>query len=184
MSSADPVRRLRTAKRVERLALWTAVGVVLAGLERLVPPPLPWIRLGLANGAALVVLVVHGWRAALGVNLLRAVVVGFLFGTWASPAVALSLAGAAVAVPAMEAVRRIGGGHVGPVGMSAAGAFVHMLVQFALAALLFVRSASLLAFAGPSLVAAVVSGVLVGLLAALVLKRMPWVLLRGEREGT
>jgi heptaprenyl diphosphate synthase len=173
LSADTPARRLEFARFVARIALYTALGTAAGGLERLLPTPLPWIRLGLANGVALLVLYRHGFGEALIVNLQRALLVGLLMGTWASPALLLSLAGGAATVFVMAAVRRSLGRWAGPVGVSAVGAFTHMTVQFLLAALLLVRSASLLAFAGPSLIAAVVSGVLIGIVVALILPRMP-----------
>lgn len=169
---ARPAGAVR-ARIAARIALWTACGVVLAGMERLLPSPLPWVRLGLANGAALVVLYGIGWRAALGVNLLRAAVVAALFGTWASPAFLLSLGGGVAAVAVMALVHRFAGERVGPVGVSAAGAFAHMLTQFTLVALLIVRHLGVLALVGPSLVAAILAGAIVGSLADLLLRRLP-----------
>ena len=166
-------RGLGAARRLSRIALWTAVGVAVAGIERLLPTPLPWVRLGLANGAALIVLFTLGWSSALLVNVARAAVVALLFGTWASPAFLLSLSGGIAAGVVMALLHGLFPRALGPVGISAAGAFTHMLVQFAVAAVIFVHSAALLAFTGPSPIAAVVGGVLVGLIAVVVLRRLP-----------
>ncbi len=166
-------------KRISRIALYTALGATVAGVERFVPTPLPWIRLGLANGIALIVLYSIGWREAMLVNILRAFVVGLLLGTWASPALALSLGGAVVAVAVMAGTMKLGKSLVTPIGVSAVGAFVHMLTQFALAALLIVHHPGVFAFAGPSLITAVASGVLVGSLAEVAIRRLPPALRNG-----
>ena len=161
------------AQKTARIALWTTVGVAVAGIERLLPTPLPWVRLGLANGAALIVLLTMGFSPALLVNLARTTVIALLFGTWASPSFILSISGAVAAVIVMGLLHGISKKLFGAVGISAAGAFVHMLTQFVVATLLFVRHSALLAFAGPSLIAAIISGILVGLIAELVMRRLP-----------
>lgn len=185
MMSERPDRSLSllsASRRTARIALWTAIGVAIAGVERLLPTPLPWVRLGLANGAALLVLLTMGWSSALLVNVARTAVVALLFGTWASPSFLLSFSGAVLAVVVMALLKAAGGRFIGPVGLSAAGAFFHMLVQFLVASVLLVRHTSLLAFAGPSLFTAVLSGVLVGLIVQLILKRLPRTLLNGEAD--
>lgn len=164
---------MRHARILARLSLWTAVGVVLGGLERMLPQPVPWARLGIANLAAVLVLYGFGWRLALLVNVARALTVALLFGTWATPVFLLSLGGAVVSIPAMAFVRGIGGKHVSVISVSAVGAFTHMLTQFVLASWLIARHGGLLVFAGPSLLVSIVSGVLIGLLAALLLVRLP-----------
>ena len=42
-----------------RIALWAAAGALLFILERLIPNPVPWVRLGLANIVTLLALVEH-----------------------------------------------------------------------------------------------------------------------------
>lgn len=168
-----PAQRLAAAKFAARIALYTALGAAIAGIERLIPTPLPWVKLGLANGVALLVLYRHGVGEALIVNLQRSIVVGLVLGTWASPALVLSLGGGAAAVLVMGIIKRLLSCCIGPIGVSVFGAFVHMLVQFLLASLLLVHHSALLLFAGPSLLAAIASGTLVGIIVALVLPRMP-----------
>jgi uncharacterized membrane protein len=169
---------MRHARILVRLAMWTAVGAVLGGLERLIPQPVPWAKLGIANLAAILVLYGFGWRSALLVNVARVVVVALFLGSWATPVFALSLGGAIATVPAMAFVRTVGRKRVSVIGVSATGAFVHMLTQFSLASLLIARHSGLFIFAGPSLIVAIISGVLIGLLASLLLTRLPDALIR------
>ena len=169
---------MHNARIIVRLALWTAIAAVLGGLERFIPQPIPWAKLGIANLAAIIVLYGFGWRSALLVNVLRVIAVGLFLGTWATPVFVLSLGGAITSVPAMALVRAIGKEHVSVVSVSATGAFVHMLTQFALASVLIARHSGLFIFAGPSLIMAIVSGVLLGLIASWLLARLPESLVR------
>ncbi|MFH0883241.1 MAG: Gx transporter family protein [bacterium] len=171
--SKTPAQSVNMMKRISRIALYTALGATVAGVERFIPTPLPWVRLGLANGVALIVLYSIGWREAMLVNVLRSLVVGFLFGTWASPALALSMGGAVIAVIVMAAVKFIGNSVITPIGVSVVGAFAHMLTQFTLAALLIVHHWGIFVLTGPSLIAALTSGVLVGILAEVAIRRLP-----------
>ncbi len=165
--------RLRTnARKLVRVALWTSIGVVLAGIERLVPSPVPWIKLGLANGAALIVLYSIGWREALIVNLMRCLIIALFFGTWASPVFLLSLGGGIVSIVVMALTKMLLGKFVGIVGISTLGSFSHMLTQFYLASLLLVHHSGILIFASPSLIASILSGIVVGIVSSLLLKRI------------
>ncbi len=66
--SKPEASRERLALRA-RVALYAAAAALLFILERLVPTPLPWVRLGLANIVTLLVLLQHGGRAAAAVAL-------------------------------------------------------------------------------------------------------------------
>ncbi len=173
-SSTSNSNRLNLVKYLTRIALWTSIGAVLAGIERLIPTPLPWIKLGLANGAALVVLYLNGWKSALLVNVLRVIIIALFLGSWSNPSFWLSLSGAVASVPAMAVVKTIGINKISPVGVSATGAWVHMLVQFIVASFSIVRHSSLMVLAGPSLIAAIISGILVGIIAEQLLKRLTY----------
>lgn len=182
-STRTPAQSVVLMRRISRIALYTALGATVAGVERLIPTPLPWVRLGLANGVALIVLYSFGWREAMLVNILRAMVVGLIFGTWASPAIALSMSGAIVAVIVMTLVKQIGRSAISPIGVSVTGAFAHMVTQFALAAILIIHSWAIFALTGPSLIAALISGVLVGILAEAAIRRLPSTLRNGTHAA-
>ncbi|MBD3167711.1 heptaprenyl diphosphate synthase [bacterium] len=160
-------------RRLTRIALWTAVGVVLAAVEHWLPSPLPWIRLGIANIAGLLALLGLGIGSAYMVSLLRVVLVGVLLGTLGTPAFLLSSGGAVGAVTVMALLSLVPSHIIGPVGLSVAGAWTHMTVQFTLVSLLVVRDPALFALAGPSLIAAVAAGTLVGWIVALLWRKLP-----------
>src|SRR5262249_37832983 len=86
-----------------RIALYAAAATVLFVLERLLPNPLPWVRLGLANAVTLLALCELGARPAAAVVALR-VGLGSLFaGTLFGPQFALSASGAVASWAAMAA---------------------------------------------------------------------------------
>jgi heptaprenyl diphosphate synthase len=141
--------------------------VALAGavqaLESLVPSPVPWFRLGLANAFVLLAFCVWDLRAGFGVALGKVLVGGLLAGRLLSPAFFLSLGGTLAAAAAMAlAVRFLR--PLGFVGVSALGAQFHALGQLLLAALLL-RTPAVWSLAPLVGVLSVFAGAVTGLVA-------------------
>jgi heptaprenyl diphosphate synthase len=159
------------------------MGAVLGLVETtlVAPVPLPGVRLGLANLAVVVALVSLGSRAALAVSVARVVVVGVAAGTLGGPGFALSFAGAIAAWAVMTALLRSGIAF-SPIGLSVGGAAAHALAQLASASFLIGTTAPL-GLAPISLAAAALFGVVVGVLATLVLDRVPSLAPRGVGHG-
>src|SRR4030095_9788496 len=67
-----------SARSAARFGLLIALAVTLQIAESLIPRPIPWLRLGLANAVTLLVLVRAGFRAALAVTAIRIVLSGLL----------------------------------------------------------------------------------------------------------
>lgn len=122
-------------KRMVRLALLTALGAALSGLEHQLPPLLPALpgaRIGLGNLPTLVALYLFGFPSAFTVSVLRSLVAGLLF---ASPvSVLYSLCGGALATLVMGLCKRIG--WFSMMGVSMVGALFHHVGQLGIAVLL------------------------------------------------
>ncbi|MBN1193709.1 MAG: Gx transporter family protein, partial [Coriobacteriia bacterium] len=142
------------------LALACVIGLVEAWLPGV--PFAPWLRLGLANIAVVIALIVSGARTAVVVGLGRIAIVGLATGTLATPVFAISLAGALASLAAMWTSARYLKG-LSPVGWSAAGSAAHVLAQFVAAGMLL-GTGSLMVLAPPSVLVAVFLGALVGYL--------------------
>jgi len=121
------------------LSLLTAAALVLFLFEALVPAPLPWVRLGLANVMTVTVLYLYGARAAFWVTLLRVVLGSLLVGAFLAPAFFLSLGGGVLAVAVMAAARALGSRSLSIVGVSVLGAVAHNAGQLAVLSLFFLR---------------------------------------------
>lgn len=165
-------QELARVRRQVFLALFTALAVVLHALEALLPSPLPWFRLGLANILALVALYSYGGRAAWTVNLARvglgALVLGRLFG----PGFWLALAGCLAATATMVAAHRLAGRKLGPVGVSVLGAAAHACGQLAVAGPLLIQHGGLWQLLPLLLLMAVATGTLTGWVAVLLLDQL------------
>ncbi|MBC7186011.1 MAG: Gx transporter family protein [Calditrichaeota bacterium] len=156
-------------RRIVYGALLVATGLVLFLFESLIPRPLPWMKPGLANTAGLLALYLFGTREAAAVTVLRVVVGALFIGTLFNPTFLLSLGGGIAAVVAMAMAKYFGRELLSVVGVSVCGATCHNVAQLGLAYVLIVRRVELFFLLPAMLLAAVFTGVLVGLLAHLVL---------------
>jgi len=170
-SAADQETLAQSRRRVF-LALFTALAVALHTLEALWPAPAPWFRLGLANILTLVALFLYGGRAAWTVSLGRVAIGSLLLGRLLTPGFWLALGGAVLATTVMIIAHRAAPRRLGPIGVSVLGASGHALGQMAVAWLLLVRHPGLWRIFPVLLLVAVVTGLLTGWVAAMLLARL------------
>lgn len=163
-SAVDPVLLEQTRQRVF-LALFIALAVALHTFEALLPNPLPWFRIGLANIMALTALFIYGIRALWIVNLARILIGSLLLGSLFSPAFMLSLSGGLTATLLMSLGYRLWRPQIGPVGVSLLGALGHIGGQLLIAWLLIVRHPSIWMMLPFFLLFALISGMVNGLVA-------------------
>jgi heptaprenyl diphosphate synthase len=164
-----------------RLALYAAAAALLFVLERLVPTPLPWVRLGLPNVVTLLVLLQHGGRAAAVVLGLRLVLGGFFAGTLFGPQFALSSAGGVASFAVMLVAARLGSPQLSPLGLSLLGAAAHAVAQLGVVGVWFAGRSEILSLLPLFLAIALVTGSITGLAADALLARLD--LARTPRAG-
>lgn len=160
---------MERTKRLALTGLLTALALVLSYLETLVPLSLavPGVKLGLPNLVVIFALYRLRPGTAALISLLRVALVGLLFGN--GMALAYSAAGAVFSFLVMLGLKQ--SGKFGCVGVSVAGAVAHNLAQILTAALLL--ETGRLAWYFPVLcLSGTVAGVCIGLLAALLVKRI------------
>jgi len=122
-----------------RIALLSAYALGLHGFETLLPSPIPWMRLGLANIITITAIFLCGTRAAVMVTLIR-VVLGSLFaGTFPGPGFILSLGGGLASTLAMASIFSLAPRLFSAVGLSIVGALFHNIVQLVIAYFLFIQ---------------------------------------------
>lgn len=153
-----------------RIAWLAALAVAIHLLEMAIPSPLPGIKPGLANIITVAVLMHFGWRAAASVALLRVLAGGLLAGTFLAPTFMLSLGGALAAVLALGVARFLPG--IGPVGLSLLASISHMAAQFIIAYHLFIPHPGLWRLLPALMGAAVAFGLINGLLASAMIRRL------------
>lgn len=169
-----------TTRDDHRVAWLTALAVTIHIAESALPSPVPGIKPGLANVVTVAVLVRYGWRTAAWVTLLRVLVSSLLLGTFLSPTFMLSLSGAlcsalvlALAYTVSQRLPGAGpGAGLSALGYSVLAALAHMAGQFAVAYALFIPHPALLHLLPVLMSAAVIFGVVSGIIAQAMLNRV------------
>ena len=162
-------RRDRTSK-LTIAALMAALALIFSYIEVLIPFNfgIPGIKLGIANLVIIVALYYLGTRYALLINVIRILIGGLLFsGVFG---MLYSMAGALLSMLVMVLVKKCGLFSV--TGVSMAGGVVHNLGQLLVAAFL-VSNLKIFVYFPVLVISGVVSGAVIGILAYLVLKKLP-----------
>lgn len=160
---------MKKTKRLVLLAMLTAVAMILSYVESLLPSVgVPGVKMGLANIAVIFALFRFGWKEAAVLSLVRVVLVSLLFGSVG--AMLYSLAGAVLSLAVMALLRRID--RFSTVGVSVAGGVAHNAGQI-LMAMLILQTKQLLGYLPVLAVSGIAGGVLTGLVAALLIRRIP-----------
>ncbi len=158
-------------KSVAFLGLCTALALVLAYVEVLLPPlfpAVPGIKMGLPNIIIVFLLYRRGIVPAITVSLLRMVLVTLLFGN--GMAFLYSLAGGVLSLLIMLLLRRL---HcVSVIGVSVAGGVMHNVGQI-LMAMLLLDTTQLGYYLVVLTVTGTIAGILIGLCGAMLIRKIP-----------
>lgn len=160
------------------LGLLLAFALILSYIEALIPFQfgIPGIKLGLTNLAVILCIYLIGYREALLLTLSKAVICGFLFGNLTM--IFYSLSGAFFSCIIMVVMAKSGKFHL-PV-ISAAGGVMHNIGQIAVA-YLTVKTYGILYYIPMLILSGLVTGILIGIAATLVMPYIKKVIVR--REG-
>ena len=156
-------------KKVAVMAMAIALAMILSFVESQVPAlvTVPGVKLGLANIAVVFALYKLGWKEAVLISLIRVFLVSLLFGNVAS--LFYSIAGAVLSLTGMILLRRIKA--LSTVAVSVAGGVLHNVGQIAMACILL--ETNVIKYYLPFLIlSGTVTGVVIGLLAAIMIKRV------------
>ena len=155
-----------------RIARQAAAAIVLTVAEAAIPLPLPGVKPGLANIVTLVVLARWGWREAVWVSLLRVLAGSLLLGQFLAPGFFLSLSGALASLVSLGLAVRLPARWFGPVSHSILAAFAHIGAQLVVARLWLVPHDGVFYLTPVFALAAVVFGLINGLIAARLLREL------------
>lgn len=162
-----------------RVALLSAFALALHGFEYLLPTPIPWLRLGLANIITLVALILYGFRIAMMVTLVRVVLASIFTGTFLGPAFLLSFSGGVSSTAVMGLAQKVFKRLFGPVGLSLIGALFHNIAQLTLAYVLFIQRIEAIILISPVIILiGVLTGFVNGVISDILIKN----LLKKEEE--
>ena len=156
-------------KRVAFLSMCIALSMILSYFESLIPPlvAVPGVKIGLPNLVMVFMLYKIGWKETAIVSIIRVILVGILFGTPLS--MIYSLAGATLSLIGMILMKKTN--LFAPVTVSVVGGILHNVGQIATAC--FVMDTAQIAYYLPVLlITGTVAGIVIGYVAALILKRL------------
>ncbi len=157
------------ASKIARYGLLVALALALSYAESLIPSPgVPGVKLGLPNLVVVFALYRLGTVDAWAISLIRVGLVFLLFGSGAG--LAYSLAGAVLSLAVMCLLKQ--SGKFSETGVSVAGGVAHNAGQIIVA--VFLLETTRLAWYLPVLcLSGTVAGVLIGVVSALLVKRVP-----------
>lgn len=173
MSSQANRRGGHSGENTRRLAfgaMFTALALIFSYVEFLLPlpVPVPGIKLGLANLVIIIAIYRMSFKYAFTINCVRIVASGLLFsGVFG---MLYSFAGGILSLVVMYVLYRTG--RFSMVGISMAGGVMHNLGQL-LTACLIVSSISLMSYFAVLLFSGLISGILIGIVAYNIEKRLP-----------
>jgi heptaprenyl diphosphate synthase len=160
-------------KKLTSLSVSVALAMVLSFLESLIPPlvSVPGVKIGLANIVTVFLLYVFGWREAGAVSLIRVLLSSLLFGSSVSLIYAFS--GALLSFVGMFLLKLFP--LSSEVSVSIAGGVLHNAGQIA-AACIIMENAAIFGYLPPLIISGTVAGIAVGILAALLVKKLKGVI--------
>ena len=160
-------------KRIAYYGLLIALAFIFSYVEFLIPINfgVPGIKLGLANLVVIVALYLFGIREAFAISLVRILLTGFTFSSMA--AMIYSLAGGILSLLVMIVARKTD--KLSTMGVSVLGGVFHNVGQI-IVAMIVLETESLIYYLPVLIVSGLVAGILIGILAAQVIARLP-----GER---
>lgn len=160
-----------------RIALLAAYALALHGFENLIPLPIPWLKVGLANIITLTTLVLFGFRPAMLVTLIRVTLASIFIGSFLGPGFILSMGGGIAGTLAMGILVAVAPRLFGPVGVSLIGALFHNMAQLFFAYVLFIQRIEPMIIITPFLI-------LIGTITGLVNGLAADLLIRGLKNGS
>ena len=155
-------------EKIALCAVFTALAMILSYVESLVPYffAVPGMKLGLTNLVVVYALYLFGSKEAFVINMIRIVLVGFIFGNAFS--IIYSLAGGILSFISMFLMKK--NERFSIIGVSMTGGVFHNVGQI-LVAILVVKSFSISWYLPPLMVSGLITGFLIGLISNETLKR-------------
>ena len=159
---------MKKAMNIKKLALYgmlIALAMILSYIESLIP--VPGIKLGLANLVVIICLYTLGGRAAIFVSIIRIFLIAFTFGNVA--ALMFAISGASLSLVCMLIAIKPDKFSTG--GISIIGGISHNIGQI-LVAVIILKNALIFSYLPYLMIAGIVTGLLIGILASLIINRI------------
>ena len=166
----------------KNLAMLGALCLFLSAVEYMIPKPLPFLRIGIANMPLMLALDIFPFHAFLVLVCIKVMGHALITGTLFSYIFLFSLVGTFLSAMLMFALRRMfGKKHITFIGIGTAGAVVSNLSQLALAHF-FVFKGNVRYIAPPFLLTGLVTGIALGVFCEAFIRVSKWYRLGVENE--
>ena len=160
----------KRTKKLAILAMTISLALILSFIESRIPAfvAIPGIKIGLANIAVIFALYRLGVREAIAVSIVRVIIVSMLFGSVAS--LIYSVSGAVLSLSIMILLKKLT--PLTTVSISVSGGVMHNVGQIAAAS--FMLNTNIILYYLPFLLfSGTLAGVVIGVVSALLVKRIP-----------
>lgn len=157
------------ARRIAFLGLCVALSMILSYFESLIPPlvAVPGVKVGLPNLVMIFMLYKIGPKETVAVSLIRVVLVSILFGSVVS--MIYSLVGAGLSLTGMILLKKTG--KFSTLTVSVVGGVLHNIGQV-ITAMAIMETSQIIYYLPVLLISGTIAGVVIGLTASLIVKRM------------
>lgn len=155
------------SRKISMIAVFTAFAVIVSYVESFIPIiPIPGVKLGFANIAIVLAIYLIGIKEALIIDILRILIVGFLFGSLMS--IAFALTGGILSFAVMALLAKWN--KISIVTVSICGGITHNIGQIIVAALA-VQTFAVVTYVPVLLIAGLVCGAIIGMISAIIYGR-------------
>lgn len=156
------------SKKISAIAVFTSLALIFGYVEALIPFNfgIPGVKLGLANIVTVTALYYFGVKEAVGIFLIRVLLIGLLFGNAMS--LIYSLSGAVLSLAVMILCKKL---KLSVIGVSAMGGVFHNVGQL-IAAAIVLQSPTLMYYYPVLFISGLVTGIIIGIISNLIIKRL------------
>jgi heptaprenyl diphosphate synthase len=156
------------------IALLGAFCLFLSTIEYMIPKPMPFMRIGIANLPLMMALDIFPFPAFLVLVAIKVIGQAMITGTLFSYIFLFSLSGTLLSAVSMYGIRRLlGQARISFIGVGTVGALMSNISQLGLAWLFLFRY-SVMYIAPPFLAAGLITGVALGIFCEVFVKRSQW----------
>ncbi len=158
-----------TSYKVGQAAILAALAMIFSYIEATIPfhVGIPGVKLGITNLVIIITLYRLGFKYAIIVNIVRILVVGFLFtGVFG---ILYAMSGGLISLAVMGILKKSGAFSV--IGVSLAGGVFHNLGQILMAAFI-VSNAKIFVYFPLLIFSGLISGTLIGILTSLIMSKL------------
>jgi heptaprenyl diphosphate synthase len=154
------------SKRIAQIAVFTALALIFSYIEAIIPVsiPIPGVKLGITNIVIVTALYFLGIKEAVGISLIRVLLIGLLFGNILS--LVYSFSGAVLSLLGMIICKKL---KLTIIGVSAIGGVLHNIGQL-IAAAFMLQSPAIINYYPVLFVSGLLTGILIGIISYRIVK--------------